>query len=87
MLLDVRQAALSFYDSLFKVSQMAVQSKGTVHSLGKRIIFRCFDISKMFRVFKVIVIVSSFDLFIRYNGIIKFLLHARGFFFSKANSC
>lgn len=37
VLSDVRQAANSFHDSLAKISQMALSSKGTAFSLGEPI--------------------------------------------------
>lgn len=63
LLSDVRQMAFSFYDSLAKVSQMAIQSKGTACTLGKPEIFSVLEVLlNILRVFKVIVILSSFDI-------------------------
>ena len=42
-ILDAQQAASLFYDSLAKVSQMALLSKGTAHSLGKFYICSAFS--------------------------------------------
>lgn len=68
ILSDVRQAASAFHDSLAKISEKALSSEGTAHSLGKpkfkkKIVLVVYN-AKTICAFNVIAITKLFDLFI-----------------------